>query len=469
MKNLILLTFLCISGFSFSQSYEYHITIRGMEDTIVYLGHHYGDKQYVIDTILTDKNGEGIISGTEPLPGGMYLIVMPKMKNKYFEFIINEPKFSLETDTADFSKNMKFKGSVENTVFYDDLNFITLKRREAEPIQEKLKTTETNSEEALKLKEDLKIINTEVETTRKALKDNYPDLFYTKFLTALEEVKIPEAPLQADGTKDSLFAYKYIRTHYFDHIDFSDERFLRTSILMPKIKKYLADYTPRIPDSINVAVDFIIQKAEENKEVFKFIVVSLLNEYANSKIMGMDAVYVHIVDTYYKTGKATWVDETAMYKITSQADKLKPILIGKMAPPIILQDSSGYDIPLYSINKKYTIVIFWDVDCSHCKKEMPKLETLYPDLLQYDAEVYAVYSQEEWDKWKKWLIEHHYPWINVGNLKMHSNFQVQYNVDQTPVIYILNEKKEIIAKKISVDQISELLKNYETMQSGQGN
>lgn len=124
-----------------------------------------------------------------------------------------------------------------------------------------------------------------------------------------------------------------------------------------------------------------------------------------------------------------------------------------------LQDSSGYDIPLYSIDKKFTIVIFWTPDCSHCKKEMPKVEKNYPIYKSMGAEVYAVYSEEEWDKWKKWLREHNYPWVNVCNSKLKENFQVKYNVDQTPMIYILDQNKKIIGKKIGVDQIQEVLQH----------
>jgi peroxiredoxin len=136
------------------------------------------------------------------------------------------------------------------------------------------------------------------------------------------------------------------------------------------------------------------------------------------------------------------------------------LLIGKKAPQIILQDTSGNDISLYSLDKKFIVLLFWDVDCGHCKKEMPKIEAAYPELKELDAEVYAVYSQEEWNKWKKWLREHNYPWLNVGNVKLTSDFQSRYNIDQTPIIFILDENKTIIAKKIGADQIKDILEHH---------
>ncbi|MFN3940800.1 MAG: peroxiredoxin family protein, partial [Chitinophagales bacterium] len=215
-----------------------------------------------------------------------------------------------------------------------------------------------------------------------------------------------------------------------------------------------------------VAIDFISQKAMANDEVFKFVIVTLLNDYANSKVMGMDAVYVHIVDTYYKTGKAFWLDDAALFRIINQSDRIKPILIGKQAPQMVLQDTNNIDIPLYSLNTKYTMILFWDVDCGHCQKELPKVIDMYPEFAKMGGEIYAVYSQEEWEKWAAYLREKKLPWVNVGNKKLKSDFQVKYNVDQTPIIFILDKDKKIVAKKLGADQVLDFLKRYEGLTAG---
>ena len=462
MKKLFLLLSLLTCGLlSYTQAYQYTIRIKGIADTIVMLGHHYGDKQYVIDTVAVNSNGEAVFAGPTPLKGGMYLCVIPSLKNKYFEFLISgsEPKFTLETDTSDLAGNMKVTGSLENKLFFDDIQYVSNRRKEMNDMKEKLKTLEENSADARQLKDQMKLLNEEVEAERKLIIEKHPGLFYTKFLTAITDVKIPDAPLNIDGTKDSTFAYRFIRNHFFDNIDFSDERLLRTTVFDTRIKRFIKDYIVKIPDSIDVAVDEIIAKSKVDSTVFQFVTVMLLNEYATSKIMGFDAVYIHIVDQYYKTGQAFWLDDVGLYKIIANADKVRPTLIGKPAPQLIMQDTSGNDVPLYGLSSKYTVVIFWDVDCGHCKKEMPKIENIYPQLKGYGAEVYAAYTQEEWDKWKKWLREKKYPWVNVGNVKLKSDYQIRYNVDQTPLILILDKNKKIIAKKIGADQILEIIQH----------
>ncbi len=461
-RYLLLFSLTCYTLFAQAQlltSYEFKVKIHGISDTTLLLAHHYGAQQYVIDTVKINSKGEAMFSGTDTLPGGIYLCVAPSLKNKYFEFIVsgNEPKFSMETDTVDFIAHMKITGSLENTLFFQDLNFITDKKNEINVLRDKLVAAGEISPEGEKIKEEMRLVNNSVETERDKIISNYPNLFYSTFLKAVTDIKIPDAPLNADGTKDSTFAIRYIRAHYFDNVDFTDERLLRTNMYDIRIKKYLHDYVQKTPDSIDVAIDFILDKAKVNKYTFQFITVMLLNDYANSKFMGFDAVYVYMVDKYYSTGKAFWLDDVGLYRIQAQADKIRPILIGKQAPPLILQDTLNNDIALYSLKNRFTVIIFWSPDCGHCKKDMPKFEKLYTELAPLDVEFYTVYSEEEFDKWEKWLREHPYTWISVANKKLKETFQVKYNVDQTPMIFILDKDKKIVGKKIGVDQIKEVI------------
>ena len=46
--------------------------------------------------------------------------------------------------------------------------------------------------------------------------------------------------------------------------------------------------------------------------------------------MGMDAVFVHMVENYYMTGEAYWVEEDQLKKIEERAEKIAPNLIGRL-------------------------------------------------------------------------------------------------------------------------------------------
>ena len=116
-----------------SGGYEIKIHINGMRDSTIYLGNHYGEKQYVRDTLKLDQDGWATFKGNDSLPGGIYLIVMPS--KTYFEIIVNEQKFTIETDTIDFIKNMKISGSLENKLFNDHQRYIIEKTKSSQEIK----------------------------------------------------------------------------------------------------------------------------------------------------------------------------------------------------------------------------------------------------------------------------------------------------------------------------------------------
>jgi hypothetical protein len=52
-------------------------------------------------------------------------------------------------------------------------------------------------------------------------------------------------------------------------------------------------------------------------------------------------------------------------------------------------------------------------------------------------------------------------WINVdGPRTATGDYHEQYDIISTPVIYLLNERKEIIAKKLAANKVELFLENY---------
>lgn len=62
--------------------------------------------------------------------------------------------------------------------------------------------------------------------------------------------------------------------------------------------------------------------------------------------------------------------------------------------------------------------------------------------------------------WSKYIEENNLTWINGWDPDRASHFDYYYNVQSTPMVYILDRNKKIIAKKISVDDIGSFIDNY---------
>lgn len=463
---LFILAFVLNISVQAKEAYKINVKVNGIKDTVCYLAYYYGDKQYVKDTVKVNSKGEFVYAGNEPLPGGIYLVVMPN-KN-YFEIIVDKVQFfSIETDTSDFITKSTFKNSQDNSLFYKYLNFIQNKNKEITPLRTLLqKTKDKDSTESLR--KQINKINEEVVNYKKEyMKQNASTLLATIF-KASEEITVPDPPVLPNGAIDSTFQFRYYKAHYWDNINLTDDRILRTPIFFQKFSYYLEKVMHPSPDSIIVEVDQIIAKADTNKEMFKFMVWYITNEYAQSKIMGYDAVYVHMVKTYYMTNKAFWVTPSQLTAINERAMKVEPLLIGKTAPDISLTTLTGQQLRLHQLDAKYTILAFWSPDCGHCKTELPLLHKVYQKYKSKGVLTYIVPTMRDTAQVMKFIREKDmFDWINVLDILHDSNFRAEYDIYATPQIYLLDDKKKIIAKKLGPDQMDNLLEKLLEEKAGQ--
>ena len=59
-------------------------------------------------------------------------------------------------------------------------------------------------------------------------------------------------------------------------------------------------------------------------------------------------------------------------------------------------------------------------------------------------------------------------WINVnGHRNFTGDYHELYNISTTPIIYLLDSKKKIIAKEIDIEKLEPFLKNYEKDHPGE--
>ena len=301
MKKFLLIVFLSVFfTASFSQGYKIKGEIKNMQDTTAILAYYFGGKQYATDTTDVVK-GKLTFSGGKELEGGIYLVVLPG--GKYFELIISEQKFSFTSDKNDLVASMNFKNSRENTAFYQYLNFISVQQQKVAPLKEKLSSAK--EDEKKKIQKEINEVDNTVRDYREDFQSRYKDVFFSKIISATTDIVIPETPLDSTGNPKENFPFYYFKNHFWDNMDFSDKRMLRTPVFFNKMDKYLEKLSPKHPDSIIVSADIMIEKARANKEVFQYVVSYITSTYERSKIMGMDAVEDSNTDLTYYTDNTT--------------------------------------------------------------------------------------------------------------------------------------------------------------------
>lgn len=393
----------------------------------------------------------------------MYVVAGQK-KNKYFDFFVSDDQHvEFQCDPADITQSMRIKNSEENKLFFEYIAFLANKQKEVQPLQAIIKKGKTSADSLNLLKNQIESINQEVKGYIAKNINEHPGFLAIAFIKANNEPELKPFLVNADGKVDSSNLFHIYRQHFFDNIDFADERLVYTPVLTEKVELYLDKLILQHVDSIMAGCDYILNKGKANKEVLKFLVWHLTVKYESSEIMGFDAVFVHIVEKYYETGVADWLYPTVKDNILKRAKTLKPLLIGQPAPNMILMDTTNQPVALSGVKARYTLIFFWESNCGHCKTEMPKAIKLYKDMREkYDLQVFAVGSDTSLAVWRKYIRTNKPGWIDVnGNLSFTKNFHDLYDVHSTPVMFLLDENKKILTKRILTEQISEFIPNYE--------
>lgn len=478
MTRLYPLLFLALLSFSLAgqapvRNYSFRFKINNLPDTIdsaAYLANYYGGKQYYYDTAAFEKGGILTFSG-DSIKGGIYSIILSDRKS-YFEFVVNEPRIDMETTVGDFIKTMKVKESVENKPFYEYLVFIEDKSTAAETLSKKLETAGEGEKEGLQT--ELGKIDKEVGDYKTKFISEHPDLFVSKVFKASAEPEIPEYTEIEDKDARQKKRYQEFKRLYLKDVDFTDERLLRTPVLANKMTYYITKLTVQSPDSINKEADMLAERARPNKEVYKYVVHTITSKYEDSKVMGMEAVLVHMGQKYYCNGQAWWLNEKKLEEFCDRVDHMAPLLIGNPAVDLILADTAGNWKRLYDVNARFTVLFFWDPGCGHCKKVLPKLKEFYDIYKTKGVEVFAVCTELENEEWIKYVKKHNLDWINVsdspeinknaqelmlkGVTTIESlNFRDTYDIFSTPKSFLLDKNKKIIATKLMPEQLGEFI------------
>lgn len=467
----LLTSLIALPALLFSQKVGYQIKVKidGFQQKEAYLGYYFGDKQYLKDTAYVEPDGKFYFEGNEKLAPGMYLIVLPP-DNQFIQLLVDENNqwFTLETKLSDLAGSVKITGSDDNKLFYEYLKFITDRRPKADDLKKQIDAAGDDAKKKEKLQEKIDALDGEVLTYQKDLIAKHPKSMSAKVIKA----NMPLTPPSFEGEqKDKdLKSFYWMRSHWFDGVDLADPTMVRTPFLFPKVGHYVNKMTVQHPDSIIIAIDEVLQKMKPAEDNFKFYLIHFLNEFAKSNIVGMDAVYVHIAQKYYKAGLAPWTDEDQLKKIIENADRLAPLLIGKVAPNIEMQTQQGEKIWLHDFKSPITVLFFWDPDCGHCKKASPEMVKFAQDFKDKGVSIFAIctalatrddagnLTMKEVDKCWTTVEERGMGiFFNAVDPYHRSKYKTIYDLKTTPQIFVLDADKTILSKRIGAEQLPEVV------------
>ena len=215
-------------------------------------------------------------------------------------------------------------------------------------------------------------------------------------------------------------------THFWDGIEAFDGPTDKNPILASQLDFYFDKLVVPLPDSITLEISRLIERTESNTDLRDFILWHLLEKYHHPEYMSQDQVFVWLYDQYFSQLEIKDLNDANLTMIREKAERLRRLALFNIAPNIQLNDSTD----LQSIESEYTVLFFYDHDCDVCQQEMLDLDTVAE---RHEITVLAID-------------------MNTNDIRVDVLYDL-YDIETTPLIYVLDRDKRIIAKKIRARQI----------------
>lgn len=508
LQFLLLFTASLVTFFAPAQSaYDIKVNFKGCKDSTVYLARYFFDQMPITDSCKKIKDGKIEFKGDMPLDAGVYFLANQTRSSYYCQFIVDKnQKFSISFDGTAVASTLK-SDDKENTLFFSYIKFMTTKSQEL--VNFKLaQRGKSKADSAKAVAEKQTAISNEMLAFDEDFRSKNKGTFVADLMTLKADKNAKTLPLAANGRPDSVYQYYYYKNHYFDGLNWKDDRMLRTPFFANRLKDYFEHLVPQHPDSVIKELDKILMQCEPGSVMFNTLVGHFTYKYELNKSMSFDAmgksntfekVFIHLADKYIISGKTDgYYSAETIAKIKERVDILRNLLPGTKVQNLYMIDTAdgakvlrmGFDTcrssesvthlynssievlrplfkPLYNVSAKYTLLVFWAADCGHCKTEVPKL---YEDLKVFDGKVnYAVYAVQTKEEmlagWKQFIIDKKLKgWIHVFDPIHLNNLKEQFDINATPVIYLLDKDKKIIAKKLAPEQAVEIIQKLEEIE-----
>ncbi|MCB0699011.1 MAG: DUF5106 domain-containing protein [Chitinophagales bacterium] len=461
MKNILsfLLFLAALTNTAYAaDGYTINIQYSDVANQGVYLAHYYGTPLptiFKVDSTVLDGKGKATLKSDNKIVGGLYLIVLPE-KSVYFEVLLNNgDKLDITAKADGLPLELKYKSSAENNRFVEYSSFLSEVGTKHQELMEKLKTAKT-SKDSTAVQEEMQKLGNSVKKYRKDYVKQYPKTLLSNIFSALE---VPEVPSSIKNKDDQFWYYK---RHYWDGVDLTDDRLTYTPLLDNKLSEYFGQLVAPVADTFNAEADILLEKARPSKEMFKYILNWLTTYVQKSDVMGMDAVFVHLVENYHMKGEAFWLSQGTLQKYIDRARSIAPNVVGNVAPEIKMKGMDGKDYSLLGTDAKYTLLVFWSPDCGHCREVIPKVDSLYKaaKLKEKGMKIYGFNVDRDMpvEQWQKVIKEFELnDWIHVNDPDGTSRYRSNYDVYGTPSIYLMDDKKIIRGKKLDHTNILQVI------------
>jgi thiol-disulfide isomerase/thioredoxin len=458
----------------------------------------YGDKNRVVFSTTVDKNGLFQFPFNDDSPVGMYRLRFEKGRHvdviynhNNIELSISKP--NVQAGRYSLNDGIDVLSSGDSRIYYGFLRTLDLRRKRTallnqlkllyppsknnDKVSDSKATATPKSETGSfrgQIDGELSNLHQGFEGYIQRLIDNNPDSYAAKIIKTMK-TPVLTVDVTGEGRRE------WIKEHFWDSVDFSDETLLHSPVIPSKISEYISLYDDNRLSreeremAFVEAVDDILFRAQSDETVFSVVLDIVTRRFEKSEY---ELVLTYLTENYILSDSGCEDSEAVVSadragELRDKVETIKRMAVGKMAPEIDMPQQGLFDVKiaegtvvpaggtqmkLSNISAEYTLVLFWASWCPHCPSLLSAVKGIYEEYRDKDLEVLAISIDKERIAWQNAISKRQYRWINYSELNgWDGKAAKDYGVWSTPRMYLLDREKRIIAKPASVEELREAI------------
>ena len=457
MLQRLLLYLLCLLPFVSKGQFVLKVKATNTTDSIGYLRASLFDEKNFIpkDTLNLNKPIQ-TIRNTKSIVGGIYFIYFPKSKQKIHFILEDKDTVLLEIKGSDYLNSATIN-TPKNKVFLD-----------YQRLERSLSTYDSSYATALKLGKKFnqvqkaayfKIKTDSLMDFRKANLKRFKSTdaihIYFSTLNKLDE----QVPNKRDYVARASFLKKF---------DLNEPKLFFTPTMRQVLVEYLSFY-PLQGDSLIMGLDEVFKSLLCTNKAYSFVFDYFTKVFKNREVQNNTGAYAYLINKYVKNNTCAFLDKNNKQAFINELAQLEAQQISKPVMNLILEDTLGVkkDLLAFSKNYNYTVLIFFDPNCEHCKTEVPKMDSTIQVLekeLMVTIGKFAVCNEPTMplNQWKT-FIQNHALNLNYEHVIFNNDIELRKAFDafSNPLFFLIDKEGILLAKKISPNTLKkELLQSF---------
>jgi len=228
------------------------------------------------------------------------------------------------------------------------------------------------------------------------------------------------------------------------------------------VQTYLTNFNLSDTTELKSAYDLLFNKciAGNNSDIYNSIFLELFDFLWRSSDDVLENAAIYLGVNYIIPHINLWWDKTIPADYVPRIiNRIKTNKIGAIVNDFTFYTKENKTVKISEIKSKYIILYFYSPSCAICKPFSMELNLIYKSLKKRGAKIVAIDLSTDYSDFVNYEQNYKYPWLSLWigeNNRL--DFYYSYQTEEVPMIYLLDKKKHIIAKKINTITLDKLLK-----------